>query len=56
VRDTLGNVTTLKIKKETKELLAEIGKKMETYDDIIRRLIEFTRKNVRKHQKYRFFI
>jgi len=41
----MGDITTLKVKKKTREKLAEIGNKKETYDDIIQRLIEFYRKN-----------
>jgi predicted CopG family antitoxin len=43
--DTLGELTTVKIKKDTREKLAELGSKKETYDDIIRRLIEFYEEN-----------
>lgn len=32
--------TTIEISKETREQLKELGKKGETYDSIIRRLIE----------------
>ena len=32
--------TTISLRAETKELLREFGKKGETYDEIIRRLIE----------------
>ena len=31
--------TTIAISKETKEILQEFGKKSETYDDIIRRML-----------------
>ena len=34
-------VTTVSLSPETKKLLASIGSKDETYDDIIRRLIDF---------------
>lgn len=33
-------ITTIQISKETKELLRRIGRKGETYDQIIRRLIK----------------
>jgi len=36
-------LTTIQISKETREMLKELGKKGETYDDIIRRLIELVR-------------
>ena len=35
-----NNVTVIRVRKETRDRLAEIGKKKETYDDIICRLIE----------------
>jgi len=41
----LGEVTTVKITKKTRERLAAIGSKNETYDDIINRLIQFFEKN-----------
>jgi hypothetical protein len=36
----MADNTTISIRRETKELLREFGKKGETYDEIIRRLIE----------------
>ncbi len=35
------SITTIQLTKETREKLLEIGKKKETYDDLINRLIEF---------------
>jgi hypothetical protein len=35
-------ITTIQISKETRELLRQIGRKSETYDQIIRRLIKHT--------------
>jgi len=35
------NSTTIRIKIETKKKLDEIGKKNETYTDVIERLLEF---------------
>lgn len=32
--------TVIRVKKETAKILQEIGKKSETYDDVIRRLID----------------
>lgn len=40
----MSKITTIKINKETREQLAELGKKNETYDEIIRRLIGFYNK------------
>ncbi len=37
------DMTTIQISKETREMLKELGKKGETYDDIIRKLIEIAR-------------
>lgn len=44
----MGEVTTLKVHKETREKLAELGTKREIYDDIIRRLIQFYLKRDRE--------
>jgi predicted CopG family antitoxin len=41
----MSEITTIKIKKETRKALAELGKKNDTYDDIIRGLIDFYKKN-----------
>ncbi len=38
------DLTTIQISKETREMLKSLGKKGETYDDIIRRLIELARR------------
>jgi len=35
-----SDTTTIRIKKSTKDLLAEYGKKSETYDEIILRLYQ----------------
>ena len=35
-----NSYTTIRLKRETVEILKEIGKKSETYDDVISRLIE----------------
>ena len=36
----MSGMTTIPIKKETRDMLKELGKKGETYDEIIRRLID----------------
>lgn len=41
----MGDVTTIKIRKETRDRLAELGSKRETYDQIINRLMEFYKKS-----------
>jgi len=37
----MSQITTVKVTKKTREKLADLGKKNETYEDIIERLIEF---------------
>ncbi len=37
----MSSITTIQVKKSTRDRLVEIGKKKETYDDIINRLIDF---------------
>jgi len=44
----MGDVTTIKISKKTRDALAELGSKKETYEDVIRRLIESFKKHVRE--------
>jgi len=39
-----GEMTTISIRKTTRERLKEVGKKGETYDEIINRLIDFWKK------------
>jgi hypothetical protein len=41
----LGDITTVKLRKATRDRLAKLGNKTETFDDIISRLIEFYRNN-----------
>jgi hypothetical protein len=41
----LGEVTTVKVTKRTRDRLAELGNKKETYDDIISKLIKFYEEN-----------
>ena len=40
----MTEVTTIQVSKETREELRELGKKGETYDQLINRLIETARK------------
>lgn len=49
----MGEVTTVKVRRETKKALAELGKKEDTYDAIIRRLIDFYLANKDKIGKKR---
>lgn len=37
----MTNITTIQLTKETREKLLEVGKKKETYDDLINRLVDF---------------
>ncbi len=37
-------MTTIQISKETREMLKQLGRKGETYDDIIRKLIELAKR------------
>jgi len=43
----MGQITTIKLSKETKKDLARIGTKEDTYEDIIKRLINFYRRNTK---------
>lgn len=38
--DTMADTTTISLRRETRELLREFGRKGESYDEIVRRLIE----------------
>ncbi len=40
-RILMAEITTVKVTKRTREKLAELGKKNETYEDIIEKLIAF---------------
>jgi len=42
---SLGEITTVKVTKRTRDRLAELGNKKETYEDVISKLIEFYEKN-----------
>jgi hypothetical protein len=37
----LGDITSLKIRKATRDRLGKLGNKTETYDDVLNRLIDF---------------
>jgi len=47
----LGDVTTIKIRKETRDRLAELGSKRETYDQILKHLIEAYEKHDERERK-----
>ena len=42
--------TTIRISKKTKELLDSIGRKPESYDDIVRNIAEFYKKHNRMNK------
>jgi hypothetical protein len=44
----MGDITTIKLSKKTRDKLAELGRKKETYEEIIERLVDFYRKNTLK--------
>jgi hypothetical protein len=44
----MGEITTVKLSKKTRDRLAELGSKGETYEEIIQRLIEFYKKNSKR--------
>ena len=41
-----NDYTTIRVSRETKRRLDEIGRKGETYDDIIRRLLECSERTI----------
>ena len=45
----MDDVTSLKVRKATRDHLAKVGNKSETFDAIINRLIEFYEKHSRRN-------
>jgi hypothetical protein len=45
LRGYLGDITSLKVRKATRDRLARVGNKTETYDDLLNRLVDFYEKN-----------
>jgi hypothetical protein len=41
LRGYLGDITSLKVRKATRDRLAKVGNKAETFDDVINRLLDF---------------
>jgi hypothetical protein len=41
LRGYLGDITSLKVRKATRDRLGKLGNKTETYDDVLNRLIDF---------------
>ena len=46
----MADITTVKVTKKTREKLAELGRKNETYEEIIQKLIQFYNDS-RNHRK-----
>ena len=46
----MSEITTVKVTRKTRDKLAELGKKSETYEEIIRKLIQFYTDS-RNHRK-----
>jgi len=44
----VNKITTLRVSRQTRDQLAEIGSKDESFDQIIRRLVDFYKKNSRR--------
>jgi len=45
----LGHITSLKVRKATRDRLAKLGNKTETYDDLLNRLMDsYSKTNRRK--------
>jgi hypothetical protein len=51
LRGYLGDITSLKIRKATRDRLGKIGNKTETYDDVLNRLMDFYEKNGKRRMK-----
>jgi hypothetical protein len=49
LRGYLGDITSLKVKKTTRDRLGKLGNKTETYDDLLNRLMDsYSKTNRRK--------
>ena len=44
----MGHITSLKVRKATRDRLGKLGNKTETYDDILNRLIDFYEERVER--------
>jgi hypothetical protein len=44
----MGDITTVKVRKATRDRLAKLGSKTETFDDIINRLLDFFERDGRR--------
>ena len=43
----MSNISTIGITRDTRELLKALGKKGDTYDELIRRLVNMNMKNIK---------
>ena len=43
----MSNISTIGIHRDTRELLKALGKKGDTYDELIRRLVNMNMKNIK---------
>jgi len=48
LRGYLGDITSLKVRKATRDRLAKLGNKTETYDDLLNRLMDSYSKTSRR--------
>ena len=48
----MSEITTVKLRRATKEKLAKLGNKDESYDAIIQRVLEFYLRNATKRKKW----
>ncbi len=51
IEEMSGELTTIKIRKETRDVLKSVGKKGETYDEIINRLLDRVLRRKRSKQQ-----
>jgi len=51
LRGYLGDITSLKVRKATRDRLGKLGNKTETYDDVLNRLMDFYEKNGKRRMK-----
>jgi hypothetical protein len=49
----LGDITSLKVRKATRDRLGKLGNKTETYDDLLNRLMDSYEKNTKQRNKDR---
>jgi hypothetical protein len=51
LRGYLGHITSLKVRKATRDRLGKLGNKTETYDDVLNRLMDFYEKNGKRRRE-----